>query len=408
MLFTLEALPAREGDALLLHFGSPKNPQLVVIDGGPGEVYEDVLAPRLKSLKVSRCKSGGPLPIRLLMVSHIDDDHIIGVRKILAEVDDDRRDGRPRTYRIASLWLNSFDDIMGSNHERFLRQFQGAMRAAGYGQGGRSKGRSELILASVPNGRKVRVLAQENTTPLNPELPDPGAAGHPEFHERLVLASAGQPNIIDMKNGLSFTVLGPRWEQVAELRETWAEKSLEEFKKKHPDIDPADYADKSVYNLSSIIVLATAGGKSILLTGDARGDVIIEGLSLAHRLGPGGHVHVDILKLPHHGGRHNVTQDFFRTVTADDYVISTNGKNKCPAIDTLDWLTTARREVLSDRDYRVHITTRVEEQDKKTKAIGKAVQFLSERRSGGCRCECILRPKEAPSIKIDLLDPLNC
>ena len=35
MLFTLEAVQALHGDALLLHFGKTSAPELIVIDGGP-------------------------------------------------------------------------------------------------------------------------------------------------------------------------------------------------------------------------------------------------------------------------------------------------------------------------------------------------------------------------------------
>ena len=34
-VFTLEALQAAHGDALLLHYGTLDNPRLIVIDGGP-------------------------------------------------------------------------------------------------------------------------------------------------------------------------------------------------------------------------------------------------------------------------------------------------------------------------------------------------------------------------------------
>jgi hypothetical protein len=39
MLFSLEALDAKKGDALILHFGeSSARPQFIVIDGGPATV----------------------------------------------------------------------------------------------------------------------------------------------------------------------------------------------------------------------------------------------------------------------------------------------------------------------------------------------------------------------------------
>ena len=54
-------------------------------------------------------------------------------------------------------------------------------------------------------------------------------------------------------------------------------------------------------------------------------------------------MHVDLLKVQHHGSNHSTTQDFFERVTADRYVISGNGKHDIPHADALGWLSAARR-----------------------------------------------------------------
>ena len=92
MMFTLEAVKARHGDSLLLRHGKPESPGLIVIDGGPPGVYGTANAPgplrrRLLALRDERPKAG-PLPIQLLMVSHIDDDHIGGVLELTRELAD--------------------------------------------------------------------------------------------------------------------------------------------------------------------------------------------------------------------------------------------------------------------------------------------------------------------------------
>jgi hypothetical protein len=77
-------------------------------------------------------------------------------------------------------------------------------------------------------------------------------------------------------------------------------------KKKAGTASLADFSDTSVPNLSSVVVLAEAGGKSILLTGDARGDKILTGLELIGAITPKGKLHVDVLKMPHHGSDRNM------------------------------------------------------------------------------------------------------
>ena len=60
MIFSLEALRARHGDSLLLHYGTKSDPKLIVIDGGPSGVFKGALKPRLEALREER---GGELAI---------------------------------------------------------------------------------------------------------------------------------------------------------------------------------------------------------------------------------------------------------------------------------------------------------------------------------------------------------
>ena len=40
MYFSLDVLRARKGDCLMLHFGTNDDPHLILIDGGPSNVYK--------------------------------------------------------------------------------------------------------------------------------------------------------------------------------------------------------------------------------------------------------------------------------------------------------------------------------------------------------------------------------
>lgn len=113
--------------------------------------------------------------------------------------------------------------------------------------------------------------------------------------------------------------------------------------------------DRSVFNLSSLIVLAEADGKRMILTGDARGDHILRGLKEAGLLAPGP-LHVDILKLPHHGSNRNVDVEFFRRVTADHYIASGDGRHHNPEVETFRMIAEAR----GDAAYTLHLTYPVE------------------------------------------------
>jgi beta-lactamase superfamily II metal-dependent hydrolase len=153
----------------------------------------------------------------------------------------------------------------------------------------------------------------------------------------------------------------------------------------------ASYVDKSVYNLSSIVVLAEAAGKSMMLTGDAHADCIIEGLELAGRL-EHGTLHVDLLKLPHHGSKNNVNLRFFQTITADHYVISANGRYGHPDISTLQMISEARGQ----DDFTFYLTNT----DPRLEA------FFEAERSRGKKYQVIFRDLEKPSIRVDLGEEL--
>jgi beta-lactamase superfamily II metal-dependent hydrolase len=123
---------------------------------------------------------------------------------------------------------------------------------------------------------------------------------------------------------------------------SWLEKHEDRLSVLNPAV--AAMVDKSVPNLSSIMFLADADDMRILLTGDGRGDHLLSGLKEANLLDSKGSIHVDMLKVPHHGSNRNVTADFFKRVTADKYIISANGKYGNPDFNTLEWIVLAAKE----------------------------------------------------------------
>jgi hypothetical protein len=114
------------------------------------------------------------------------------------------------------------------------------------------------------------------------------------------------------------------------------------------------------------VCLAELGGKSILFTGDARGDKIIDGVQEAGLFGGDGTLKVDLLKVPHHGSSHNVELDFFKKFVADTYVFSANGKDANPDRETLEMLRDARGK---NAKYHVVLTYPVSQLDTRRKAV---------------------------------------
>ncbi len=110
-VFTLEVLQTVEGDCLLLHSGSPGDRQLILVDGGPSGTYRASLAPRLAGLR-GAVGDGGPVPLALVMVSHIDDDHVIGVLDLLNDIINAEEGGRRPPATVDVLWHNAFETLV--------------------------------------------------------------------------------------------------------------------------------------------------------------------------------------------------------------------------------------------------------------------------------------------------------
>src|SRR3712207_575432 len=110
MVFSLEAVKAKEGDSLILHAGGA----LVVIDGGPPGVWRTFLRPRLERLKGS---GGGPLRLEAIAISHIDSDHIAAMLDMLRELRRARDAGDAELVAPQDLWHNGLAELLGEDVE---------------------------------------------------------------------------------------------------------------------------------------------------------------------------------------------------------------------------------------------------------------------------------------------------
>jgi hypothetical protein len=341
VVFTLEALQANDGDCLLLHYQktATAQPVRVLIDGGSAGVYSSILKPRLDQLRAKK-----PLDLRMVMTSHIDADHITGILDLFKALVQLRDDGEAEFCRIQTLWHNSFEKLQRGRPAAV----QSATVAASLDGVVPPRGLDHFtaaVVASVPQGNQLRKAAVQLGVPINA-----GGGGDP------VAAPARGQKVVPIADGLTFTVLAPNAVQLQRLKD-----AFEAAKAEHGANDEAvgaDYLNNTVPNMSSIVVIAEAGAaksrKRMLLSGDARGDVILESLELAGMM-KDGKCHFDLMKVQHHCSSHSTTQDFFERVTADRYVISGNGKHDIPHADALAWLSAARH----GKPYEAYLTNRI-------------------------------------------------
>ena len=84
--------------------------------------------------------------------------------------------------------------------------------------------------------------------------------------------------------------------------------------------------------------LAEIKNRKIRFTGDGLGQDVVETLSKNKMLDENEKFHVDVLKVPHHGSEMNVSLGFFNTMDAKYYIISANGRDENPSLNTLRWI----------------------------------------------------------------------
>jgi hypothetical protein len=356
MILSFDVRRARKGDCSILHFGTPDEPGLILTDGGPSQVWKPQLKPRLAQIREARnVDDDQPLPVDLMMLSHIDDDHINGILELTGELVTAANAGEPLPLKIRQLWHNSFDDIIGDTPNELLASVTAAYGAAGLSGELDSEGfaaGTAQVLASVEQGIHLRDDARRLNLPINKA-----------FDGKLVKAD-GKTKAVDMGKGLKMTVVGPMKQELLNLQKEHDAFLKKSQKEKKAPTSLAAFVDESVANLSSIVVLAEAENKRILLTGDARGDKIMEGLELVGLLPKDDNMHVDILKIPHHGSDRNMETIFFERIKADHYVFSGNGEHGNPERKTLEMLLDAR----GNDAFAIHLTYPVSEIDTGRKA----------------------------------------
>jgi hypothetical protein len=331
-MVTLEALNALYGDCLLLRYPGPDHKERIwIIDGGPkgatvdGKklvVWKDVLLPRLKQINPAT-----PLPITLGMVSHIDDDHINGIQALTSTLVA-AGPANPAAVKFARFWFNSFDKLVGPKPaglpaEAATASLQSLVSIENLP--GVDDHHAKLIMQSVPQGidlaSDLRSLKLEGNKPV----------------DGFVMAKKGQQKFAI--EGADVTVIGPLESRLEALRKDWAKALMKPTKKARQAalqelFLPDKKLDRSVPNLSSIVVLVEVGGRKLLLCGDANGNDIVTAWK---ELGLGSAT-IDLLKIPHHGSIRNTSESFLQFFVADHYVFSANGKFDNPDPPTLEAL----------------------------------------------------------------------
>jgi beta-lactamase superfamily II metal-dependent hydrolase len=286
--FNLLSFPASNGDCLVVEYGKSRRIRRILIDGGTAGTYRGL----------NKYLEGLPEEERtfeLLVITHIDADHIAGALNLLEDTE------RPVKFR--DIWFNGWNELQYP-HE----------------------------LAGARQGERVSDGIVNQRLPWNKA-----------FKSKACVVGGQGPDPVTLSEGMKVRLLSPTVEELHALIPEWERQckkagitpgvatrrmlvpeSLEVLGPLDIDAlaDASFKEDGSPSNGTSIAFLMEFGGKRILLAGDAHPSVLINGLSRLHGRKK---VSLDLFKVPHHGSKNNVDAKLVKKLSCDTYLFSTNG-----------------------------------------------------------------------------------
>jgi beta-lactamase superfamily II metal-dependent hydrolase len=298
----IEVLPARHGDAILLEWpdtdGGDHATRRLLVDCGPAGAYTGI-AQRLSEL--------GPPRLDLLVLTHVDADHIEGTILLVNDA--------ALALDIGEVWYNGYPQLA-----------------------------DEL---AAPHGEILGALISQRGLPWNVA-----------FCMRAAKASeSGEPlTRIELPGGLALTVLAPAQSDLRALHDYWvpackeagltvgsveeALRLLHAKRKLNPrssylsDVPMPNVEqlardrrgnDMKIPNRSSIVLLAEYKHRSVLLAGDSTPSVLRPALTRLLNERAIDRLELTDFKLPHHGSANNINREILQLAPAQRYLFSTDG-----------------------------------------------------------------------------------
>lgn len=348
----LRVFRSDKGDCLLLRSGADES---VLIDGGTADAFRTHVKPTLAKLKPPR--------LDLVYVSHIDSDHIGGILELFRWR---AREGRKFPLALKHLWHNGFPAREAIPYALALE------KSASILAGGR-RGKVRML------GRELKIVSFsiKEAIELQQHLAPAVKLNAPNGGDLMLVPGKGPGKLVRL-GALRIRVIGPFASDLEKLRREWND-WLKKNRKKVAEIEKAvrpfalgegekarkNRQAEALYatltpavpfaasrlgqrsavttpNLASLMLLVREGGRSLLLTGDGHRDDLLRGLEQCGALKPKGTLHVNVLKVQHHGSKNNIDDDFCRRITADHYLFCGNGKHQNPHLKVVEVVAASR------------------------------------------------------------------
>lgn len=296
----IKLLKAGNGDSLLLSFNDGSTNRNILIDGGVEQTYysvnTNIEGDLLSEIKSIRKKNQF---IDLLVLTHIDNDHICGLLKWF-ELDDKAHE------LVKNVWFNS-----GKLIATYLNEPENEVLRVG------------LKIFSDTQTGVHEAIDFENYLIKN------------KIWDQKIIIEGQQLD----KYGVKIQILSPSEAQLKKLLKEYKEKTgdlaytagkekdwnknLKDFIEEENKSEFKFNQDTSVKNGSSISFILTLGSKRFLFLADSHPKNILTQLK-ALGYSKEKPLEVEVMKVSHHGSKANTNKELLEVIKTENYIISTD------------------------------------------------------------------------------------
>jgi beta-lactamase superfamily II metal-dependent hydrolase len=337
---------ANEGDSFLISFGQDRYIN-IIIDMGLSETYQEHIKKDLLELnKIDKS-------IQLLVVTHIDKDHIEGAISFLKE-----NGNNSNIIKVEEVWHNSFKHLQFNKQkvDKIQKEESKALKLIKYQNSNNSK-QDGISDTSVEEGVTLASLIYENKYKWNHM-----------FNNKAICFEEKINNTIE---GVNFILLSPDHKKLEKLSKKWEDKLdsiFYDFKlcddlifddafelymqnlndtqvelkdtsssKDVFDLDKLAMKDEAEYtatNGSSISFIIEYEEKKMLFLADSQFNIICKNMDELKKTGYD--LDFDLVKISHHGSKKNTSNKLLSLFDSKRYLISTDGeKNSHPNLEVI-------------------------------------------------------------------------
>lgn len=327
---SIQILKALSGDSIyILYNGNDGKNHSILIDGGMPNTFTKSIKNLLSTLNI----------LEYIFITHIDRDHIGGILKLL---------NSKYVDKIQNIYFNS-GNIIGIKNSTLISESDGINLVKHINQSSSIK----------TNKKEITVDTEFDFYGLKISFLSPTYEALTSFNKSFSLGEIKEEALI------SNTVSIEPKKEICDLANI-------EFKEKKLKADLA--------NGVSLAMLLEYNSKSILLLGDAKDSIVIGALkekeySVSKKL------KVDYIKLSHHGSKYHTSNNFLDLIDCQHFLISANGTNGHPNIETL-----ARIVCHKERDKKQTIYFYFNYPQKQYKSKGLRLLSIEEETEYNCKC----------------------